>query len=312
VIPQSTCRRTHLLAITLIVLFNLQGKPLAEDPPARVLATVDGVDITTADVDREIAIAFPNRTIEPGAREALQKQTADQLIRRELVLRYLRETRQAASPMDVDLAFERLKKQLDEREESLENYLRSKKLDENSLRRMLVWQIGWGRFLEKYLTDENLQSYFDKHRREFDGSVIHVAHILFPVNATGDLKDRIAVQQRASDVLNELRSKKIEFAEAAQRYSSGPSRDMGGDIGWINRREPMPEAFSKAAFALEPGQISEPIETPFGLHLIRCLEIKQGSKNWSDVRAELEPAVTEYLFNWAAEQVRSKAKIERE
>lgn len=309
-IPQSACS-TYVLAIAVIVGFDSPGKSQAEEAPARILATVDGVEVTQADVDREIAIALPNRTIEPPAREALQERTTDQLIRRELVLRYLRETQQAASSTDVDLAFDRLKKQLNQREVSLEDYLRSKQLDESGLRRMLTWQIGWGRFLKKYLTNENLQSYFDKHRREFDGTEIHVAHILFPVEATAGEKNRTAAQQRASEVLKELRTKKTDFAEAAQRYSSSPSRDMGGDIGWISRREPMPEAFSKAAFALEPGQVSEPVETPFGFHLIRCLEVKQGSKEWSDVRAELELAVTEYLFNWAADQVRSKAKIER-
>jgi parvulin-like peptidyl-prolyl isomerase len=107
-----------------------------------------------------------------------------------------------------------------------------------------------------------------------------------------------------------LRSRELTFGEAAKRFSSGPSRDAGGEIGWISRREPMPEPFSRAAFALSINQVSEPVETTFGWHLICCLEIKPGQKRWTDVRPELELAATEYLFNWIADQQRPKAKVE--
>jgi parvulin-like peptidyl-prolyl isomerase len=299
-----------VLIFALITLVDPPGQSQADETSTKIVAKVDGVKITQADVDREIEIAFPNRAIEPIAREALRRQTIEQLIRRELVLRYLRETKQAASATDVDLALERIKKQLNHREASLETYLQSKRLDQAGLERMLAWQIGWDRFLDRYLRDENLKSFFDNHRREFDGSELRVAHILFPVEATTGSKDPATVQQEANAVLEQLRAGKIEFPEAAKRFSSSASREMGGDIGWISRREPMPEAFSKAAFALEVGQISQPVETSFGFHLIRCLEIKAGSKKWSDVGAELEQAVREYLFNWAADQMRAKAKIE--
>ena len=72
----------------------------------------------------------------------------------------------------------------------------------------------------------------------------------------------------------------------------------------------MPEDFSQAAFALKTGEISEPIVTSFGVHLITVLEEKPGTKTWRDVESELRPAVTLYLFRWIADKERPTAKIE--
>jgi hypothetical protein len=58
----------------------------------------------------------------------------------------------------------------------------------------------------------------------------------------------------------------------------------------------MDEAFSRAAFALQPGQISSPVKSPFGVHLIRCDAIKPGTKSLDDARAELEEALARELF----------------
>jgi parvulin-like peptidyl-prolyl isomerase len=72
----------------------------------------------------------------------------------------------------------------------------------------------------------------------------------------------------------------------------------------------MPEVFSATAFALDPGEISQPVVSPFGVHLIKCLAIKPGEQTWQDVRGDLYQAVSRYLFRWAAERQRPLATIE--
>ena len=79
-------------------------------------------------------------------------------------------------------------------------------------------------------------------------------------------------------------SGKISFAEAAAKYSAGPSGKQGGRLGQIARHGPMSETFSRAAFALEVGQISPPTPTPFGVDLIRCDGIKPGGKRSAERR----------------------------
>jgi parvulin-like peptidyl-prolyl isomerase len=312
--PEEDVRWTHFsIVIAAAVAVTIVGAvdARAEDAAPQVVATVDGEAITTADVNREIAIAFPNRPIDPEVLSEVRERTIEQLIRRQLVLRYLRSSKQIATQAEVDVAVERLKKQLAQREESIDDYLRLRQLDENGLRRSMTWQISWSRLLDKYLTDKNLQQFFEKHRRDFDGTEFRVAHIVFAVPASADDTMLDAVRRKANEVAAQLKAKEISFAEAAKRHSSGATRDKGGDIGFISRQEPMPESFSRAAFGLAINEISDPVQTTIGFHLIRCSEIKPGKKQWTDVRAELESAVTEYLFNWAADQSRATANIER-
>ena len=72
----------------------------------------------------------------------------------------------------------------------------------------------------------------------------------------------------------------------------------------------MPAEFSRIAFGLKPGEVSQPFVSPFGVHLITVLEEKPGTKTWKEVESELRPAVITYLFRWIADKERSVAKIE--
>jgi hypothetical protein len=67
-----------------------------------------------------------------------------------------------------------------------------------------------------------------------------------------------------------------DFVALAKQYSTDPgSKENGGDLGWFGRGRMVPE-FEKAAFALQPGQISEVVESPFGFHIIRVDERRTG------------------------------------
>ena len=82
-----------------------------------------------------------------------------------------------------------------------------------------------------------------------------------------------------------------DFATAARRFSQDPgSREQGGDLGWLRRGPPLAPEFEKAAFQLKPGVISNPVESPFGFHII---QVKRAQPAEIDVRHILiMPAIT--------------------
>ncbi|MCU0980065.1 MAG: peptidylprolyl isomerase [Pirellulaceae bacterium] len=307
---------TNVIRSAVFALFLLadSAHPLAAEPeprpPSTVVATVDGVPITAGEWQRELDRAVQDRELAPAALQPARDAALKQLIDRRLVVAYMKQNGFAARPQEVDRQLQRIRTRLEQQALTLDQYLQRTGLDSVELRQNVEWQIGWPRFLERYLTDENRERYFQQHRREFDGTEVSVAHILFRVESPDDPPSRDAAVAAAEQLRQRLVAGELTFAQAARQHSAAPTAGDGGRIGFIGRRQPMPEAFSQAAFALEPGAISPAVVTAFGVHLIQCLEIKPGNQRWQDVRNDLEPALTQYLFRWAANRQRPLAKIE--
>lgn len=295
-----------------LCLFCTAYAPCAEpgaDKPV-IAATVQGRPIPLTQLERELAIVVKDRKFSAAELADLKKQVLEHAVDRQLVLHWLVTTNQAASAQDVDLTLERLQKKLDNEGVKLAEFLKQRGQTAAEFRDQQLWELSWQQYLDRYLTATTLQKYFDKNRREFDGTELHVAHLLLPAAATATAADRAKLIAQAAAIRQEVIDKKMAFAEAAKKHSQSPTAATGGDIGWIKRREPMPESFSAAAFALQPGKISQPVETTFGVHLITCLEVKPGTRTWQDAADELRPAIIRYLFRWIADKERPTAQLE--
>jgi parvulin-like peptidyl-prolyl isomerase len=314
--PDPAARTSYFLALTFVALSGLlssaawgQAAPGASKSRAPV-ARVNQESIVQAEVDAELRRAVGDQPIAELRRSALARAALDQIIDRRLVLGYLHKTGQAASEADIDLALAQFETELKSQELTLAQHCDQVGLSIDDLRRSLGWKLSWQRYLERQLVAVNLEKYFNKYRREFDGTRLHVAQILFQLSADADEAMLDAAKHRAEQLRQEITAGKLSFPAAAQQHSQAPSAASGGDIGWIERHQPMPEEFSRAAFALQPGEISQPLVSSFGVHLIMVLDEKPGGKAWRDATAELRPAVTLYLFRWIADQERTGAKID--
>ena len=93
-------------------------------------------------------------------------------------------------------------------------------------------------------------------------------------------------------------------------HSPSPSRAQNGDLGWIQYQGPMSRKFTEAAWDLSPGKISNPVKTPEGIHLIKCLEIRNGVRPWYDAKSEIRKAATEELFEMIADRQEAKTSVQ--
>src|SRR5262245_42427133 len=220
-----------------------------------VAASVNGEAVFAAEALAEFRLAYGDREFTGADRQRLRRAALDQVIDRRLVLAYLAKNQQAASKPDIDLALSQFEKELKAQNLTLAQHCEKVGLTVDDLRRSLAWKLSWKRYCDQYLTPQNLEKYFERYRRDFDGSQLRVAQILLKLPPNADAAALEPAKNRAAQLKQDIVVGKLSFADAARQFSEAPSREGGGDIGWIERHRPMPEDFSRAAFALKKGDV---------------------------------------------------------
>jgi peptidyl-prolyl cis-trans isomerase SurA len=293
----------RLLAICATVGITFASFALAQSQDRPIAATVANQNIAIERVESLLEQTLDNRTFDEPARELLKAKALDQLVGQLLVVEYFRGQGKLASDEDVQLELERMENELAAVERTLEQSLAEQHLTRDEFVEQLRFRLSWTRYLDAMLTADNLQKHFERFRRELDGSQAHVAQILIKCDVDDPHSWNAALEQ-ATQIRSEIVEERLKWSDAVAQYSQAASRDAGGDLGWIGRWAPMPEAFSQAAFQLEPGQISAPVRTRFGIHLIRCESIEPGGSMWNEVEADVRRHATQYIFDWIVDRQR--------
>lgn len=296
----------HRVACCLAQLVSGHPPEEADQGDDPVVAEVNNHVIRLSDVKRQVEELRQRLPWPASWEDAVQSAVLASLVDRWIVLEYLAHQQVAATAQDVEHALAGLRGELEARGRTLGDYCRQLNRSEEQLRELLWWSLSWRRYLDRFLTEANVRTFFDRHRRQFDGTRLRVAHILWRVTDPQEIAAQI---EQASAVRKQILSGEMAFSDAAAKLSQAPTASKGGDIGWIERRHPMPESFSRAAFELKVGEISQPVVTSFGVHLITCLEEQPGQRTLDEVRPQVEAAMAAYLFRWAVDRHRNNVKI---
>lgn len=278
--------------------------------PAGVAAKVGQREILAEEVARVVTTAAGANQTNPDALAFLQAQALEQLVQRELVSAHLDRLKFVLSKDELELAYKTVEAQLAAEAGGLEKALAKRNLTLEKFREQVAFEARWNKYTRDNISDKDLEAWFQAHRRDYDGTELRCRHVLFRGPNVRDPAAVPAVVAQADAVRRDILDGKLSFEEAASKYSAGPSRQQGGDLGFIPRRERMVEAFSAALFALEKGQISPPVVTFFGVHLIQCTDVKPGTKTWQDARPELTQAVVQDLFARLAADERRQTPVE--
>lgn len=161
------------------------------------------------------------------------------------------------------------------------------------------------------VTDAAMHQVYDEAVKQIaEEKEVHARHILFRAPA-GDDKAAKEAEDKVKAVIVRLK-KGEDFAKVATEVTEDPSgKANGGDLGYFTKEQMVPE-FSDAAFKLETGQISEPVKTQFGWHVIKVEDkrTKQAPK-FEDVKAQIENFVVRKAQAELVTKLRADAKIER-
>ncbi len=146
------------------------------------------------------------------------------------------------------------------------------------------------------LTDDEIRAYYEDNRENFkEEKRVKVRDILLRVESDAPEDREQAVKERALEIAKKAREEGTDFAELVREYSEAPLQEEGGDLGWFSPGQ-MDKALEEAAFKMEVDEISEPIKTRDGYHIIKIEAVKEArTKDLQEVRAQIEEALVNML-----------------
>lgn len=163
------------------------------------------------------------------------------------------------------------------------------------------------------IPEEDVRALYWERARAVDGTFkLRTSHILFKLAPGASAEEEAQAHEKIEIVRKELKAGS-SFADLAQKYSEGPSASRGGDLGVFGRGQ-MVASFENAAYTATIGEMTGPVRTPFGLHLIWVVEkvpVEKGvyEKMAAQLRQELTNREIERLFRNYIKGLRSKTWI---
>ncbi|MGA8243254.1 MAG: peptidylprolyl isomerase [Desulfobacterales bacterium] len=321
------CAATTLLVMILLLAVGPAGaqKASPEKTSPDKAATVNGTVIPRQTLDREVKL-FTDRMVRQGQQvpdlqvPVLRNEILDSLIDQELLYQESQKQHMQVDNKAVDEKYDEIKKRF-KTEQEFKDAIAKMGVTEAEIRSQLKKGLAIDELLKSkvvkdiQVTEEEAKKYYDEHTDQFkQAEQVKASHILIQV--APDASDEKKAEAKKKIVAVQERLKKGEdFAAVAKESSEGPSKSRGGDLGFFQRGQ-MDKSFEDAAFALEPGKISDVVETKFGYHIIKVEEKKpETTRAFSDEKDKIEQFLkqqkTREKIESYVEDLRKKAKIDK-
>lgn len=242
--------------------------------PTQVLATVNNEKITKAEfLDLVNRYNLPTDDLPTVYHDGI-----DTLINVKLLNQFLARQGLKVSEEKIDADIENIKRELKANGQDLATALINSGNEMDDVRKQLAFRQQWIAYVDQKATDNELRRFVNSNRDLFDGTQIKPSHILLKVPENASAQDKAKVRARLAQIKKDIESNKYTFAEAANKFSEDENKTEGdgGDIGYITRNQGILEEFANPAFKLKVGQISDPVETLHGYHLILVTDRKPG------------------------------------
>jgi peptidyl-prolyl cis-trans isomerase SurA len=281
-------KRLGWITALFVLALAMTGRLPAGDASERIAAVVNKQIILESDVEEQTGEAAARLHVDPSdslSMGRLRKDVLNQLVEKEVLLAEASRQGITVSAADVSKAVDQeianLKQRIGSDEEYRQALVREKtsetqlrKRYEPDVRDQLLISRLVGREVQSKtsVTDAEVKAYYEAHKDSIGNKPeeLRLAHILVAFEPDPAQVKRAHAK---ADSLRALLTKGQSFESVAERFSDDPSARVGGDLGTFGRGDMVPE-FEAVAFSLKPMEISQPVRTRFGYHIIQVLEHK--------------------------------------
>ncbi len=303
----------------------------AKGTPAEVVLRVDGKEFTRETVDIAVNNLLPMMSYHSSVSEerykTIQKTAVDSIINNEIIHARAKNAKDAPSvtKKEIDEEVDKLKKRLP-KGKTLDSILKNSNMTMADLREDFKKKIMIERVTRRKneevrkqaaanVDEAFLKDYYTKNIDKFkEPDQIHVRSILLKADPSGGQKVWNEVKKKAQEVANKARAGE-DFAALARKISEDPNAKDGGDMGWAHKGSLFPE-IDDAAAKMKVGEISDPVMTIYGYHILKLEGVKPSVQkkfdeiNKEKLKAELSAKEFKRLWDDWIKELRSTAKIE--
>lgn len=283
----------HRPMATVVLLLALAGAAPAETVN-RIIATIDGEPLTQHELDDFIK----ERKAEQQARD----QVVEALITDRLLQKEIKAAGIEAKKEDVDRALNEIKHQNRMSDEDFQKAIKDQGFTIEAFRKKLKDEIERNELVNREVrgrvsvSPQEIERYYEQHKDEYGsgGDKVTVSDILLRAEAPQPA-DIVKLSETANQIAQQARAG--DFAELARKYSMGPGRDDGGLLGTFSRDELDPK-LADVAFRMKQGEVSDPIPTGTGFHILRVEKFTGGKpRGLDDVKDDIREELYKQQIN---------------
>ncbi|NIQ39275.1 MAG: peptidylprolyl isomerase [Proteobacteria bacterium] len=320
-------KKQYLTLVTILAFASTTLSVFSETkrPSETKVAVVSKSIITQEDLNLEMGrvqqrFVRVGRPLSDDQLSTIREEILEGLIGRELLYQESQKKGIEVEEKAIDEEKRKLKAGFSS-EDKYKQSLRDRNISEAAIESHFRKAIAVQRFIEiefaqkVTVSEAETRDYYDSHPDSFSQPErVRARHILIKVDPEADESEKTKARKRLEEIRERLK-KGEDFGSLASKFSQGPSSTRGGDLGYF-RRGQMVKPFEEAAFALNPGEVSDIVETKFGVHLIKVVDKKPPTTSaYKDIkenlgkylkRQKVQKEVGQYV-----EKLRDEAAVEK-
>lgn len=325
-------KRILALVTAGILAFSLAGCSGTKDPNA-VAATVNGEEITLGQLEFMLRMnkssveasmtdeSMWEQEIEDGVtyRDKFKELMIDQMVNTALIAQAAEKDGLKPSDKEVESSYNELRTTINSDEDlkkSAEELGVTDEFLKSQAKTNLLIQAYQNKFNEETKVSESeMEKYYEENKDSYKVDEVEASHILIKTtdddgNAMSDA-DKKKAKAKAEKILKEVKNGG-DFAELAKKYSEDPgSAENGGSLGTFGKGQ-MVEPFEEAAFSMEPGEISDLVETDYGYHIIKVTDKINETTSYEEAKDGIKTQLLNNMYGEKIEELQKDAKIEKD
>lgn len=304
-----------------------EGDKAAEDKKPEAtgpVATVNGVNIERADYNSSVdelkkRFSMFGGNIPEAQLARFKQKIIERMVEDELINQELKKASVAVTDDEVNKELEQYKERTPGGPEQFEAFLKRSGMTMDKIKGDIQQRLALKKHLNKdgslTIPEDESKKYYEENKKRYEVKErIKASHILIKVDAKADEAQQKEAKTKIDAIYKEASKKDADFATLAKAKSEGPSAPRGGDLGFFGEGR-MVKEFEEAAFKLKPGQVSKPVKTQFGWHVIKVTDHqKAGQRTYDEVKDEIVQRLEARQFREARQKfvddLRKNGKVE--